>query len=190
MARPRSDDKRNAILQAATRVFAERGLAAAPTSAISKAAGIAEGTLFTYFASKDALMNDLYCELKSQIAEQLLRDFPVREDARGKIGHIWTHFVRWGVANPAERKVLAQLTLTDTISVQSRQAGMRPFAELETLALDSIASGVLRDYPVQFIATMMSAMAEATMTFIGLDPDNAELHIRNGFTIFWTGIAT
>ena len=48
MARPKSEDKRNAILDAATRVFAESGLSAAPTSEISKQAGVAEGTLFTY----------------------------------------------------------------------------------------------------------------------------------------------
>jgi aryl-alcohol dehydrogenase-like predicted oxidoreductase len=32
VARPKSEDKRNAILEAATRLFAERGLTAAPTS--------------------------------------------------------------------------------------------------------------------------------------------------------------
>jgi AcrR family transcriptional regulator len=47
MARAKSEDKRNAILSAATEVFAERGLGAA-TSAISHEAGVAEGTLFTY----------------------------------------------------------------------------------------------------------------------------------------------
>jgi AcrR family transcriptional regulator len=54
MSRPKSDDKREAILAAATSVFAEGGLSA-PTSAISKVAGIAEGTLFTYFLTKDDL---------------------------------------------------------------------------------------------------------------------------------------
>jgi hypothetical protein len=40
VARPKSEDKRNAILDAATRLFAERGLTAAPTSEISKQAGV------------------------------------------------------------------------------------------------------------------------------------------------------
>jgi AcrR family transcriptional regulator len=47
LAKPKSEDKRNAILSAATQVFAERGLGA-PTAAITGAAGIAEGSLFTY----------------------------------------------------------------------------------------------------------------------------------------------
>jgi AcrR family transcriptional regulator len=59
LARPRSDDKRKAILSPVTQIFAERGLSA-PTSAISNLAGVAEGTLFTYFENKDALLNALY----------------------------------------------------------------------------------------------------------------------------------
>ena len=65
MARPKSDDKREAILQAATRLFAIRGLSATPTSAISNAAGIAEGTLFTYFSTKTDLCNAAYRRIKA-----------------------------------------------------------------------------------------------------------------------------
>jgi AcrR family transcriptional regulator len=72
VARPRSEDKRNAILNAATRVFAERGLTAAPTSEISKEAGVAEGTLFTYFRTKDDLMNSLYQEIKLEVADAMM----------------------------------------------------------------------------------------------------------------------
>jgi len=74
VARPKSEDKRNAILDAATRVFAERGLTAAPTSEISKEAGVAEGTLFTYFKTKDDLMNALYREIKLELADAMMSD--------------------------------------------------------------------------------------------------------------------
>ena len=52
MTRPKREHKRHSILDAATRVFAERGLTAAPTSEISKEAGIAEGTPFTCFKTR------------------------------------------------------------------------------------------------------------------------------------------
>jgi AcrR family transcriptional regulator len=55
MAKPKSENKRNAILSAAIQVFAERGLGA-PTAAITSAAGIAEGSLFTYIKTKDELI--------------------------------------------------------------------------------------------------------------------------------------
>jgi AcrR family transcriptional regulator len=45
MSRPRSEDKRQTILQAAARLFAEEGLSA-PTARIAKMAGVVEGTVF------------------------------------------------------------------------------------------------------------------------------------------------
>jgi AcrR family transcriptional regulator len=51
MARPKSEDKRNAIMAAAIRVIAAQGLAA-PTATIAKEAGVANGSLFNYFETK------------------------------------------------------------------------------------------------------------------------------------------
>lgn len=55
MARPKSEDKKQALLEAATAAFAQSGIAAS-TSAIARSAGVAEGTLFRYFATKDELL--------------------------------------------------------------------------------------------------------------------------------------
>ncbi len=110
MARPKSEDKRNAILDAATRLFAGRGLAAAPTSEISNWAGVAEGTLFTYFRTKDDLMNSLYREIKLELADAMMSDFPRKKNVRPRLRHVWDRYVNWGIANPKQRKVLAQLT--------------------------------------------------------------------------------
>src|SRR5450432_587576 len=99
MARPQSEDKRNAILSAATDVFSERGLNA-PTSAISSAAGVAEGTLFTYFKTKDELVNALYREIKQELADAMMSDFPRRSSIRNRLQHVWNRYTGWGIANP------------------------------------------------------------------------------------------
>ncbi|WP_241190326.1 TetR/AcrR family transcriptional regulator, partial [Enterobacter kobei] len=51
MARPKSEDKKQALLDAATAAFAQSGIAAS-TALIARKAGVAEGTLFRYFATK------------------------------------------------------------------------------------------------------------------------------------------
>ena len=68
MARPRSDERRNAILAAATRVIASHGLGTA-TAAIAKEAGVSNGSLFVYFDTKVTLFNQLYVTLKTEMAE-------------------------------------------------------------------------------------------------------------------------
>src|ERR1700712_1250344 len=162
MARPRSDDKRNALLLAAEQVFAERGLAAAPTSAISKQAGVAEGTLFTYFSTKDELVNALYRSIKRDLADCLLGDFPRYGTLRTRLEYIWRSFVEWGVDHAQRASVLGQLMVTDVITNESRACGMEPFVEIEALARSSVEQGALRDCPVDFIAATMEALAMVT----------------------------
>src|SRR5260221_8736983 len=115
MARPKSEDKRNAILEAATRLFAERGLTAAPTSEISKQAGVAEGTLFTYFKTKDDLINALYREIKLELADAMMSDFPRKKNVRIKLRHVWDRYVNLCIANSEQPKALAQLQVSEEV---------------------------------------------------------------------------
>jgi AcrR family transcriptional regulator len=190
VARPKSEDKRNAILDAATRVFAKRGLAAAPTSEISKEAGIAEGTLFTYFKTKDDLMNALYQEIKLELADAMMSGFPRRKSVRTRLQHVWNAYVNWGVANRAKRRVLAQLQVSGTLSKESIEAGSAPFVEMYNTIRDAIERHILRaDLPTELISKMLGALAEATMDLIMLKPAMANKYRHSGFEIYWTGIA-
>ncbi len=188
MARPKSDDKRNALLLAAEQVFAQRGLAAAPTSAISKQAGVAEGTLFTYFRTKDELVNALYRSIKLDLAEALMSRFPRQGPVRDRLEYLWNAFVDWGVANPQRLNVLDQLSVADTVSDESKAVGYEPFAEIETLAQHSIKTGVLQPYPVEFVAATMKALAETTMAFMTAYPAEATRYRKVGFDVFWNGV--
>jgi len=53
-------DKRERILDAAERVFAQHGFFAARVSEIAKEAGVADGTIYLYFKSKDELLISLF----------------------------------------------------------------------------------------------------------------------------------
>jgi TetR/AcrR family fatty acid metabolism transcriptional regulator len=53
-------DKREAILKAATQVFARRGFFQAQVADIARAAGVAAGTVYLYFRSKDDLLVSIF----------------------------------------------------------------------------------------------------------------------------------
>ena len=53
-------DKRDRILDAATKVFAKRGFFAAQVADVAKRAGVAAGTVYLYFKSKDDLLLSLF----------------------------------------------------------------------------------------------------------------------------------
>jgi AcrR family transcriptional regulator len=187
LAKPKSEDKRNAILSAATKVFAERGLGA-PTAAITGAAGIAEGSLFTYFKTKDELINALYRELKLELADATMSGFPRKQSVRHRLEHLWNGYVQWGVANPDRQKVLKQIQVWGGLTEESKQAASAPFSEIQRMADDAVTQKIFRDIPQAFIVAALGALAEMTMEFMVRESEGAEVYRTAGFEIFWAGI--
>jgi TetR/AcrR family fatty acid metabolism transcriptional regulator len=70
MARRRSDDKRQRILQAAVKVFARKGYFAAKVSEIAKRAGVADGTIYLYFRNKEDILISLFDEIMAEHVEE------------------------------------------------------------------------------------------------------------------------
>ncbi len=67
------ESMRERILAAALTLFAERGFSNTTSSALAKQAGIAEGTLFRHFRSKDAVLLALVALVKEQLIRDLTR---------------------------------------------------------------------------------------------------------------------
>jgi len=169
-------------------VFAERGLAAA-TSAISHAAGVAEGTLFTYFNTKDELINALYRAIKLELADAMMSDFPRRASLRTRLQHVWDRYAGWGVANPLQHKALQQIVVWSGLTEESKCAGVAPFLEIEKMAQDAVAQHLFLDRPLEFIAATLSAMADTTIEFMRRTPKQAEMYRNAGFEMLWAAIA-
>ncbi|MBB6521226.1 TetR/AcrR family transcriptional regulator [Pseudoteredinibacter isoporae] len=55
----RQQERGQKILQAATQLFSEQGYHHSSTRQIAKAAGVSEGTVFNYFESKNALLEEI-----------------------------------------------------------------------------------------------------------------------------------
>jgi AcrR family transcriptional regulator len=72
-SRPRSEGKRNRIIDAAMRHFAEQGYHAARVGDIAAELGIAKGSIFQHFGSKDGLFFEAY--------KKAVRSFPAYLDA-------------------------------------------------------------------------------------------------------------
>ncbi len=81
MSRPRRDGirdlvvraRREQIVEAATRVFAEKGFCRATTREVAREAGISEGTIYNYFDDKDALLMAILDKLNE--TERRAEDF-------------------------------------------------------------------------------------------------------------------
>src|SRR6187551_892332 len=93
-ARPRAkatdpDSTRQAILDAALDLFAERGFHGTAVPLVAERAGVGAGTVYRYFASKEALVNELFQFWKHELGRTLLTDFPHSAGMRQQFHEVW-----------------------------------------------------------------------------------------------------
>jgi len=117
----RSTDKRERILAAAVKVFAAKGFYCARVSDVAREAGVADGTIYLYFESKEDLLRGLYEETMTQI------NLGVREITEGdesvykKVSKFFEAWAQFTLDDPA---------LAEVMTVEIRESGkyMNEFA--------------------------------------------------------------
>ena len=86
--RTRGGDKRERILRAAVRVFAKNGFHDTRVSEVAKAAGVADGTIYLYFKSKDELLLSLFEDRVEALLTFMKLELPKFQGAPAKLRRI------------------------------------------------------------------------------------------------------
>jgi TetR/AcrR family transcriptional regulator, repressor of fatR-cypB operon len=101
-------DKRKKIIKAALMLLTKHGFHAAPMSMIAEKAGVGTGTIYTYFKSKDILINAIYHEIENEILDHLSRNTPETRSIRERFIHLWTTLLKYLIANPINFRYIEQ----------------------------------------------------------------------------------
>jgi TetR/AcrR family fatty acid metabolism transcriptional regulator len=94
MARKRTPEKRGRILDAAVKVFARKGYFAARVADIAGEAGVADGTIYLYFQSKEDILVSLFDEIMAEHIEKGREELATVEGAGARLQVIAEHHLR------------------------------------------------------------------------------------------------
>lgn len=97
---PPTWQKQDAILDAALRLFVERGFHGTAVPEVAQEAGVAAGTIYHYFDSKTALVNALYRREKEKVSRAIHAAFPAAGSPREQFGAIWREMARYATESP------------------------------------------------------------------------------------------
>ncbi|HEV2764800.1 MAG TPA: TetR/AcrR family transcriptional regulator, partial [Pyrinomonadaceae bacterium] len=87
----RAADKREAILRAATSVFARNGYFNSKVADIARAAGVADGTVYLYFKSKEEILHSVFERNTSEAIAEGREELAKIQDPRDKLRRIARH---------------------------------------------------------------------------------------------------
>jgi TetR/AcrR family transcriptional regulator, fatty acid metabolism regulator protein len=83
-------DKREAILRAAIKVFAQKGYFSSKVADIAGEAGIADGTVYLYFKSKDEILHSIFDRAMEEFIAEGKRELENIADIKDKLRRIAT----------------------------------------------------------------------------------------------------
>ena len=167
-------ETRRGILDAARALVAEGGFAAAQVSEVARRAGIATGTIYRYFSSKEELCRQIFREVSAQEMDRLALIAASDAPARTRLVEVLQTFA--GRAVRGRRLAYALLAEpVDANLAEERAFFRRTHAEIFARILeDGIVSGELPETNVK-IAAACIAGAIPTALIGPLAPQSHEL---------------
>ena len=86
--RDKNNDKYQRILEAAVRVFAEKGFYQSTISQIARKAGVADGTIYLYFKNKDDILVQFFSYKATQVFDLFREEVSKAENAVEKLRNL------------------------------------------------------------------------------------------------------
>ena len=185
-----STEKRNYVLEAALELFVARGVAAASTYEIAKAAHIATGTLILYYPTKQALVDALVLQISQRQSDFIQSRLTPQLSVREAFFAIWEGSLRWFLDNPQAFRYIQQVRDSHHISQEVVEETARNLQYYYTAIQRGLEEGLIQPYPVDLIGGMLYQQVIAVMNLLLSQPDESqhEALIGMGFEIFWNGI--
>ena len=127
MVAPHDSEKAEAILAAALELFVERGFHGTSVPSVAERAGVAAGTIYHYFASKEALVNALYSRWKGVIGRHIVDSFPATAPLREQFRAVWMGMAEFAIDHPKELAFLEFHHHASYLDDEARAAENRVF---------------------------------------------------------------
>ena len=109
-------------------LIAENGLHATPMSQISKRSQVSAGSIYHYFPSKEAIINQLYINLKKERGDAAFRGYDIQAPYKDRFLLMWRNSLNHLISKPMQLSFLEQCAISPLISKEAMEAGNRYLA--------------------------------------------------------------
>ena len=151
-------DKRERIMDAALELFNQRGFHGTPMPMVADKAGVAAGTIYRYFESKEALVNALYQHWHSVFNADLFGDdwnhLPLRE----RFHIYWEKLANFAFSHPKAYAFLNLHFHSSYLDDESRAEIMKHWAQGEAFFAEARELQVTKDLPPEMLMLMIDGL--------------------------------
>ena len=143
--KPRDPQKIERIYQATLILVSEIGLASLTMSKIGKKAKLGMGTIYTYFESKEEIINSLYQALKRKHAIELYADIKPSQSFLEQFRTLFNAFFKYRYFSQDENFFIDQCKGSPALTAKSKELEENTYAPVNTLLEEGKALGLVKD---------------------------------------------
>jgi len=181
-------DKRTEILQAALKLFVEQGFHGTATSKIAQTAGVANGTLFHHFKTKDELIIRLYLDIKKQLLDFSEKHAQGGKNTKEKLKAHYIYTLYWALDHPLEFHFMQQVSLSPFVS----QIPLDEIQEQKKVSMqllqEAMEGGYIQTLPLDFIHNLIGIHLFGVYQYLlkkGLNEKAQKELIEQSFELLW-----
>ncbi|HPC86436.1 MAG TPA: TetR/AcrR family transcriptional regulator [Smithellaceae bacterium] len=151
-------DKRADIIDVALNLIAQRGFHDSPMALIAQEAGVAAGTIYRYFESKDDLILTLNRELENRIHEMILEEYPADGSIREKFLYINRKVLTYFMDHPLHFRFMEQF-FNSPYGISHRKEKLLGKSDSNSIMIDIFQKGIEEQIPKNLPMPAMYALA-------------------------------
>jgi AcrR family transcriptional regulator len=185
----KDDQKISLIYQATLRLIGRTGIAGISMAAIAKEAGLATGTLYTYFESKEELITSLFRESKKRSTTQLFKGYEPTGPFKVGLRHIWFNYLEDKLAHYEEGVFQEQYYNSPYVEAQTMQSSLQLMAPLLELLERGKRELLVKDIDNNLLVIHLLGPVRELVTLIRMDRQYQEPKwLEMAFGLCWDGI--
>jgi AcrR family transcriptional regulator len=176
-------EKRDAILTATLEMVSERGFHDAPMSLIAQKANVGPGTIYRKFENKDALINELFLEIKRRVSAPMMEGLSEGRTIEEKFKRIWRRTFQYCLNNAEEMLFLEQYHNSPYFTAETEAATREHLARIIHMVETAVRAGELKPMPFEIFSIFVwdTIAAHARLHLNGIlimDEDRLSLAIQ------------
>jgi len=152
-------DRKQEILDAALRGFAEKGLAGTTVAEVRKRSGASVGSIYHHFGDKEGIAAALYVSTLRDYQDGLLAVLAAGDDAERTVRALVRHHLRW-VAADRDRARFLLSGRPPRAAGEIAQLNRRAFAATSGWLDEQVAAGQIRPIPFELFYAVLIGPAQ------------------------------
>ncbi|TRX37814.1 TetR/AcrR family transcriptional regulator [Flavobacterium sp. ZT3R18] len=181
-------DKKQIIINTATQLFVELGFHGTATSKIAQEAGVANGTLFNYFKTKDELIVTLYHSILEEMDDFIIERMSSHSISKESFQSLFVVTLFWSLDNRTQYQYMQQFNHSPYFQQIAPTILNQEEHPLFILIQNGIDIVLLKPMPAAFIFSLVTAHINGLYNYIIANDltNEAQLElIQEAFDLLW-----